>query len=157
MARFARIDSQIRADRQILANRLRVPKLNPFFLRFALRGGGGAKIANRRFEAIRANRSHVMKMRVFLQIDSRESMRCESPGLLRVGHKGRLGGPRFSQILRLKNAKNENLPPPATKRPKKEKWAAHPQFEQITPQNENLIKSLFMIFNSFGPCWTVGR
>ena len=49
MARFARIDSQIRADRPILANRLGVPKLNPFFLRIALRGG--LKTANRRFQA----------------------------------------------------------------------------------------------------------
>ena len=31
MARFARIDSQIRADHLIRANRLRVPELNPFF------------------------------------------------------------------------------------------------------------------------------
>ena len=31
MARFARIDSQIRANRLILANRFRVPELNPFF------------------------------------------------------------------------------------------------------------------------------
>ena len=36
---------------------------------------GGLKIANRGFEAIRANRSHVMKAGVFLQIDSRESPR----------------------------------------------------------------------------------
>ena len=33
------------------------------------------KIANRRFEAIRANRSHIMKIGGFLRIDSRESPR----------------------------------------------------------------------------------
>ena len=59
MALFARIDSQIRANRPILANRFRVPKLNPFF---ANRASGGLKIANRRFEAIRANRSRIMKI-----------------------------------------------------------------------------------------------
>ena len=53
MARFARIDSQICADRLILANRFRVPELNPFF---ATRASGVLKIANRRFEAIRGNR-----------------------------------------------------------------------------------------------------
>ena len=37
--------------------------------------GGGLKIANRRFEAIRANRAHVGKMSFFLRIDSRESPR----------------------------------------------------------------------------------
>ena len=37
MARFARIDSQIRANRLVLANRFRLPELNPF-LRIALRG-----------------------------------------------------------------------------------------------------------------------
>ena len=73
MARFARIDSQIRANRLILANRFRVPELSPFF---ANRASGGLKIANRRFEAIRANRSHVMKRGFFfLRIDSCESLR----------------------------------------------------------------------------------
>ena len=53
---------------------------------------GGAKVANRRFQAIRANRSHVMKTGFylfFLRIGSRESIhanrpdsRCESPGHL---------------------------------------------------------------------------
>ena len=38
MTRFARIDSQIRANRLILANRFRVPELNPFF---ANRASGG--------------------------------------------------------------------------------------------------------------------
>ena len=49
----------------------------------------GLKIANRRFEAIRANPPHVTKIGVFLRIDSRESIhanrrdsRCESPGRL---------------------------------------------------------------------------
>ena len=46
MARFARIDSQIRANRLILANRFRIPELNPFF---ANRASGGLKIVNRRF------------------------------------------------------------------------------------------------------------
>ena len=58
----------------IRANRLRAPKLNPFF---ANRVSGRKKIANRRFEVIRANRSNVMKVMkvgVFLRIDS-----CESP------------------------------------------------------------------------------
>ena len=45
-----------------------LPELNPFFCesRFA-----GLKIASRRFEAIRANRSHLMKIQAFLRIDSR--------------------------------------------------------------------------------------
>ena len=50
----------------------------------------GLKFANRRLEAIRANRSHVMKTGAFLRIDARESIhanrpdsRCESPGHLR--------------------------------------------------------------------------
>ena len=59
MAQFARIDSQILVNRLILANRFRVPELNSFFANCASRG---LKIANRRFEAIRANRSHVMKI-----------------------------------------------------------------------------------------------
>ena len=63
MARFARIDSQIRANRLILANRFRVPKLNPFFCESQVWGGLNA---NRRFEAIRANRSHFMKIGVSL-------------------------------------------------------------------------------------------
>ena len=54
----------IRANRLILANRFRVPELSPFFCESRF---GGLKIANRRFEAIRSNRSHVMKLgiRVF--------------------------------------------------------------------------------------------
>ena len=36
MARFARIDSQIRANHLILANRFRVPELNPFFAKFEM-------------------------------------------------------------------------------------------------------------------------
>ena len=61
MARFARIDSQIRANRLILANRFRVPELNPLLLRIAL---WGAK--NCESQVWRANR--------FARIDS-----CESP------------------------------------------------------------------------------
>ena len=87
MARFARIDSQIRANRLILANRFRIPNWTPSCF-------VGIKIANRGFEAIRANRSHVMKIGVFLRIDSRESIRanrpdsrCESPvHLRRIGN-----------------------------------------------------------------------
>ena len=57
MARFARIDLQIHADRLIRASRLRVPELNPFFCESRF---GALKIANRRFEAIRASRSNAM-------------------------------------------------------------------------------------------------
>ena len=58
MARFAQIDSQIRAHSLILANHLKVPELNPFFCepRF-----GGLTIANRAFEAIRARPSKIRK------------------------------------------------------------------------------------------------
>ena len=60
------LDGLIRANRLILANRFRVPELNPFFANHASRGGGGGlKIANRRFEAIRANRSNVMIIGIF--------------------------------------------------------------------------------------------
>ena len=69
MARFARIDSQIRANRQILANRLGVPELNSL-VRIALRRAKNcesqfrgdlrellARYENRVFcESIRANR-----------------------------------------------------------------------------------------------------
>ena len=88
MARFARINSQIRANQAILANRFRVPELNPLSLQIAL---CGVKIANRRFEAIRANRlTPLCKYEgPFLRIDSRESIhanrpdsRCESRGHL---------------------------------------------------------------------------
>ena len=80
MARFARLDLQIRANRLILANRFRVPELNPFFVNHASGGGGGRlKIANHRFEAIRANRSYVMKIELFLRIDSRESICANRP------------------------------------------------------------------------------
>ena len=41
MARFARIDSQVRANRLILANRLGVPELNAFF---ANRASGAKKL-----------------------------------------------------------------------------------------------------------------
>ena len=70
MARFAQIDSQIRANRLILATRFRRPEMNPFSCESRF---GGLKIANRRFEAIRANSPHVMKLGVHLRIDSRES------------------------------------------------------------------------------------
>ena len=74
MARFAQIDSQIRTSRLILASRFKVPELNPFF--FANRASKGLKIVNRRFEAIRANRSHVkIVFCFFLRIDSCESLK----------------------------------------------------------------------------------
>ena len=59
MARFARIDSQIRSNRLILSNHFWAPELNPFLRKKRF---GGLKFANRRFGAIRANRSHVMKI-----------------------------------------------------------------------------------------------
>ena len=45
---------------------------------------GGLKVANRRFEAIRANRSHVMKIGVFCESTrpNRPDSCCESPGHL---------------------------------------------------------------------------
>ena len=43
-------------------NRFRVPELNPFFCESRF---GGLKIANRRFEAIRADRSHLLKIVFF--------------------------------------------------------------------------------------------
>ena len=70
MARCARIDSQIRANRLILANRFRVSRTaEPFFCESHV---GALKIANRRFAAIRANRSHIVKTVSLLRIDSRE-------------------------------------------------------------------------------------
>ena len=72
-------DSREFADsRESLDSResFRVPELNPFF---ANRPSGGLKIANRSFEAIRANRWHVLKIGFFVsvsrfvRIDSRES------------------------------------------------------------------------------------
>ena len=69
MARFARIDLQIRANCLILANHFRVPELNRFLLRIALRGA--KKIASRRFEAIHANRSHVLRIGFFFSFSLR--------------------------------------------------------------------------------------
>ena len=60
--RFARVDSQIRANRPIRANHLRVPEQNPFFLRIALRGTKTETHCESRFEVIHANRSNVMKI-----------------------------------------------------------------------------------------------
>ena len=85
MARFAQTDSEIRANRLILANRFRVPELNPFFANHASRG---LKIAKISFEAIRANRSHVTKIGCFFCESIRANLpdsRCESPGHLRFG------------------------------------------------------------------------
>ena len=71
----------------IRANGLRVPELNPFFCESRF---WGTKSVNRRFEAIRANRSNVVKIGGFLRIDSHVSIHtnrsdscCESPGHLR--------------------------------------------------------------------------
>ena len=77
MARFARIDSQIRANCLILVNRFRVPeRTEPLFCE----SSRGLKIANLRFESIRANRSHVYENQGFsanrlARINSRESPR----------------------------------------------------------------------------------
>ena len=76
MARSARIDSQIRANRLIHANRLRDSRNE---LPFCESRFGGLKVANRMFEAIRAKRSNVLKITVFLRIDSRESNSRASP------------------------------------------------------------------------------
>ena len=111
MARFARIDSQIRANRPISSKSFQGSRTEPFFFcesRFV-----GLKIANRRFEAIRASRSHVMKIVVFLRSDLRESIRvncadsrCESPGHLRNG-QSTVGGPKWTKMehFGLANAK----------------------------------------------------
>ena len=76
-------------DGPIRANHPRVPELNLFFCTSLF---GSLKLTNRRFEAIRANRSNVMKIGLVLRIDSRKSilashpdLRCESPGHLRSG------------------------------------------------------------------------
>ena len=83
MARFARIDSQIRANRLILANRFRVPELNPLFAN----GASGDKNENRRFEAIRANSSHVVKVGVFQSRRRRASaIRARILFLFRIGN-----------------------------------------------------------------------
>ena len=58
-------------DGLIRANQFTDSRTEPLLANRAL----GGKIANRRFETIRANRSHVMKIGCFLQIDSRESNR----------------------------------------------------------------------------------
>ena len=59
MAGFARIDSQIRANRPIHAKHFRGSRTEALFCEARL---GALKIANRRFEAIRANRSNVLKI-----------------------------------------------------------------------------------------------
>ena len=64
-------------------------RTEPPFVRIALRGVKRILDVNRKSEAIRANRSHRMKIEIFLRIDSRELIRanrpdsrCESPGHL---------------------------------------------------------------------------
>ena len=59
-------------DGLIRVNRSGFPNRTPFFCESRF---GGLKIANRRFEAIRANRSNVTKIEVFLRIDSRGANR----------------------------------------------------------------------------------
>ena len=56
-------------------------------------------MANRRFKQIRANRSNVMKIEVFLRIDSHESpdSRFESPGHLSPSFYGILGAIFFAR------------------------------------------------------------
>ena len=91
--RFRTLDGPIRANR--FADSRESPdsressrgsRSEPLFCKSRFRG---LKIANRSFEAIRANRWHVMKIVFFLRIDSCESIRasrpnsrCESPGHL---------------------------------------------------------------------------
>ena len=91
------LDGPIRADRfadsrESLDSResFQGSRTEPLFCES--RFGGQAIGANRRVEAIRANRLHVMKIGVLLRIDSCESIRanrpdsrCESPGHLRPG------------------------------------------------------------------------
>ena len=70
------------SSRLILANRFRVPELNPLFCESRF---GGPKRVNCRFEAIRANRSHVMKTGFFFCESIRANRPhscCESPGHL---------------------------------------------------------------------------
>ena len=76
MAWFARINSQIRANRLILANRFRVPELNPLFLRIALWGAkncesqvwGDLRESRARYE------NRLFSANRFARIDS-----CKSP------------------------------------------------------------------------------
>ena len=60
------------------------------------------------------------------------------PGLCGLaGLKRRLGGPDLSRDWGGTFLTKWELNPPSP--PRKRKWAANPQFEQLTPQNENLI------------------
>ena len=75
--RFALIDSQIRTNRLIHANRLRVPELNPLSCESRF---GALKHCELQVEAIRANRLDVINIEGFsanrfARIDSRESPR----------------------------------------------------------------------------------
>ena len=77
MARFARIDSQIRAHCLILANRFRVLELNSFLANRAFGRGGKA---NRRFcgdsrESLARYEDRGFYANRFARIDSRESPR----------------------------------------------------------------------------------
>ena len=79
-------------DGPICANHLGVPELNPLILRIAR--FGVLNIANRRFEAIRTNRSNITKIFLsehrFERINWHDS-RCESPGHLSPGLLERTG------------------------------------------------------------------
>ena len=72
MTRFARIDSKIRAGRLILANRFRVPELNPFF---ANRASGGENCESQVRGDSRGSLTRYENRVFFLRIDSRESPR----------------------------------------------------------------------------------
>ena len=78
MARFARIDSQIRANRLILANRFRVPEPNPFFCEYRF---GGAK--NCELQVWGNLRESLERYENGGFSANRPDSRCESPGHLR--------------------------------------------------------------------------
>ena len=108
MARFARIDSQIGA------NRLRVPGLNPFFRESQF---GALKVANRRFEAIRANRLNVMKIGFFLSAN-RFARIAPIRVANRRGHPRSTGKPliifaEFAIFMKFQALNFENSEPPA--------------------------------------------
>ena len=95
MARFARIDSQIRTNQAIRANRLRVPELNPPFCESAFRGTRTLRIAGlRRFARIaRTFGFFFLSASRFIRANCPD-LRCESPGHLSVCVWGLLRGGR---------------------------------------------------------------
>ena len=110
------LDGPIRANRfadsrESLASResFRGSRTEPLFCESRF---GGPQIANLRFEAIRANRSHVVKIGFFFRIDLRESIqanrpdsRCESPGHL---SRQRTNGTIFTGPPRPSNEQTES-------------------------------------------------